>query len=169
MLCIQVSGSVALSLLLLFSLSLLPSSHFHTPTRWVDKLSPLVEGKVAAGLGLVETDGPYGGGCLQCKNHTHHHGVEDSVYWQTRLQTEFYNVMRSKGISVNAPDRYFGAGANKMMFYGDPTMVGRPRKMDLLLSRQMMFDNTFEWLSTQGWSLVPNEVRCCCCRCRCRW
>ena len=72
--------------------------------------------------------------------------VEDSVYWQTRLQTEFYNVMRSKGISVNAPDRYFGAGANKMMFYGDPTMVGRPRKMDLLLSRQMMFDNTFEWL-----------------------
>ena len=38
---------------------------------------------------------------------------------------------------TTAPDRYFGAGANKMMFYGDPTNFGRPRQMDLMLSRQV--------------------------------
>ena len=30
-------------------------------------------------------------------------------------------------------------GSNKMMFYADPTNYGKPRKMDLLLSRQMLF------------------------------
>jgi hypothetical protein len=27
--------------------------------------------------------------------------------------------------------------------------------MDLLLSRQMLYDSSFEWLTTQGWSFVP--------------
>ena len=31
----------------------------------------------------------------------------DSVYWQTRLQAEFYQKMRRLGIFVNAPDVYF--------------------------------------------------------------
>ena len=101
---------------------------------WVDHLVPLIGGKVADGLRLVETDGPYGGGACSATNHTHHKGLGDSVYWQTRLQAEFYQEMRALGVSVNAPDRYFNAGANKMMFYGDPTNFGRPRKMDLLLS-----------------------------------
>ena len=43
------------------------------------------------------------------------------------------------------------------MFYADPTNFGKPRKMDVLLARQMLFDATFEWLPTQGWSLVPIE------------
>ena len=37
--------------------------------------------------------------------------------------------MRSLGVFVNAPDVYFAAGANKMMFYGDPTNFGKPRRM----------------------------------------
>ena len=41
------------------------------------------------------------------------------------------------------------------MFYADPTNFGKPRKMDLLLSRQMVYDNTFEWIATQGWSFLP--------------
>ena len=58
---------------------------------------------------------------------------------------------------MNAPDNYFSAGANKMMFYGDPSQNRRARLIDLLLSRQMLFDGTYEWLSTQGWALVPIE------------
>jgi hypothetical protein len=42
-----------------------------------------------------------------------------------------------------------------MMFYGDPTQFGKPRKMDLLLSRQMIYDNSYEWITTQGWSFLP--------------
>jgi len=41
------------------------------------------------------------------------------------------------------------------MFYGDPTNFGKPRKMDLLLSRQMVFDSSYEWITTQGWSFIP--------------
>ena len=41
------------------------------------------------------------------------------------------------------------------MFYADPTNFGKPRRMDLLLSRQMVYDNTFEWIATQGWSFLP--------------
>ena len=142
-------------------------------SKWVDHLTPIIQSKVSGGgiqlhhndevaaivvgLGLIETDGPYGGAGCSATNHSHHHGLEDSVYWQTRLQSEFYMSMRAQGISVNAPDRYWSVGANKMMFYGDPTNYGSPRKMDLLLSRQMLFDATYEWLPTQGWSLVPLE------------
>lgn len=103
------------------------------------------------------------------------------------------------------PQVYFQHGSNKMMFYGDPTQFGKPRKMvrtltqnvalashfvlflsmindllprhardevqtrgycnqqygflsssqDLLLSRQMIYDNSFEWITTQGWSFLP--------------
>ena len=27
--------------------------------------------------------------------------------------------------------------------------------MDLLLSRQMIYDNSYEWITTQGWSFLP--------------
>ena len=48
-----------------------------------------------------------GGGLCGATNHSHHHGLLDSVYWQTRLQAEFYQKMRRLGIFVNAPDVYF--------------------------------------------------------------
>jgi hypothetical protein len=35
---------------------------------------------------MLETDGPYGGGSCASTNHSHHHGLEDSVYRQTQLQ-----------------------------------------------------------------------------------
>jgi hypothetical protein len=125
-------------------------------SKWLDYLDPLIEAKIAmAGLAMVETDGPYGGGLCSATNHTHHTSVFDSQYWQARLQSEFYQKMRRLGIFVNAPDVYFSQGANKMMFYGDPTNFGKPRQMDLLLSRQMLFDNSYEWITTQGWSFIP--------------
>ena len=139
-------------------------------SSWVDHLVPLVLGKVdKGGLRLVETDGPYGGAHCSATNHSHHTSLEDSMYWQTRLMTEFYQLMRERGVSVNAPDRYFNAGANKMMFYGDPTNFGRPRKMDLLLSRQMIFDNTcVEQQSTEtATQQQPTMMFCPCSLCVC--
>ena len=61
----------------------------------------------------------------------------------------------SQGIFVNAPDNYFAAGANKDMFYGDPSNSRRARLLDIVLLRQMLYDASFEWLTTQGWSFVP--------------
>ena len=51
--------------------------------------------------------------------------------------------MRERGMFINAPDIYFDQGANKMMFYGDPTNFGQPRRKDIMLSRQMLFDATY--------------------------
>ena len=41
------------------------------------------------------------------------------------------------------------------MVAGDPSQFGKPRKMDLLVSRQMIYDNSYEWVTTQGWSFLP--------------
>ena len=37
---------------------------------------------------MIEADGTYGGDILACasKNHEHHFGTNDSIYWQVRLQ-----------------------------------------------------------------------------------
>jgi hypothetical protein len=84
-------------------------------SKWLDYLDPLVEQKISeTGLDMIETDGPYGGGLCSATNHSHHHGLLDSQYWQTRLQAEFYHKMRRLGVFVNAPDVYFSQGANKM-------------------------------------------------------
>ena len=91
-------------------------------SKWLDYLDPLIEQKITVtGLSMIETDGPYGGGLCNGHNHTHHKGLLDSQYWQMRLQSEQYHKMRRLGVFVNAPDRYFQQGANKMMFYGERT------------------------------------------------
>ena len=38
----------------------------------------------------------YGGQLCAAENHTHHTGLLDSTYWQTRLQSEMYQVLRSQ-------------------------------------------------------------------------
>ena len=70
-------------------------------SEWNDYLAPLIRQKVDAGLRMIETDGPYGGGLCSATNHTHHRDVRDSRYWQTRLQNEFYVDMRERGVFVN--------------------------------------------------------------------
>ena len=124
-------------------------------SKWLNYLDPLVEAKIKdTGLSMVETDGPYGGGLCAAHNHTHHTSVLDSQYWQARLQSEFYQKMRALGVFVNAPDVYFAQGSNKMMFYGDPTSFGKPRKMDLLLShglsRRFMVKSVFPWVASRA-------------------
>jgi len=73
---------------------------------WYDKLHGLVQNFInVTGLAMLETDGPYGGGECHCTNHSHHHGVEDSVYRQTQLQNSFYGEMRALNVFINQPVR----------------------------------------------------------------
>ena len=66
---------------------------------WYDKLHQLIIHFINnTGLSMLETDGPYGGGSCASKNHSHHHGLEDSVYRQTQLQNAFYNEMRKLNV-----------------------------------------------------------------------
>lgn len=125
---------------------------------WADEL----EGKIlnlmnATGLTMLETDGPYGGAPCSASGHAHHRGFDDSIFFQTQLQSRFFRMLRAKGVYIHAPDSYLAAGANKIMNYADPAVFGRPRKEDMLLTRQMLYDSTFKWTPTQQWSFLPLE------------
>lgn len=62
---------------------------------WYDKLYGLVDHFInTTGLAMLETDGPYGGVPCAATDHAHHHGLEDSVYRQTELQSAFFHEMR---------------------------------------------------------------------------
>ena len=57
-------------------------------------------------LSIVLTDGPYGGGTCSSTNHSHHAGLQDSVYQQYRLQAGFYRKLFSEGKFIRQPDLY---------------------------------------------------------------
>ena len=65
------------------------------------------------GLSMYETDGPYGGRSCASTTHDHHFGEADSVYWQTRLQSELYVDLRKLNVFINQPDNYFYWGGSK--------------------------------------------------------
>ena len=65
------------------------------------------------GLSMVETDGPYPGYSCSSTKHSHHRNVDDSVYWQLKLQSEFYRVLREKEVYINQPDNYFYQGGSR--------------------------------------------------------
>ena len=95
------------------------------------------------GLSMVETDGPYGGYSCSSTSHRHHAGLGDSVYQQDRLQGEFYRTLRNRDIYINQPDTYFLQGGNKAGMGYDESQFSLARWVDLSISRQTIYDNTF--------------------------
>ena len=107
------------------------------------------------GLTMFETDGPFGGSPCASQNHSHHWDLEDSVYWQNRLQGEFFVNLKEYNIFFNAPDWYFHYGTNKIGMGYDENQFSLPRWQDLSISRQSMYDDTYNFIPTQGWMQVP--------------
>lgn len=64
-------------------------------------------------LTAIETDGPYGGYTCGSNDHKWHKDESDSVFWQNKLQGEFYGALREREIYVNQPDLYFFQGGSK--------------------------------------------------------
>ena len=123
---------------------------------WYDKLHSLVRNFIAeTGLSMLETDGPYGGGSCASTNHTHHHGLEDSVYRQTQLQNQFYAEMRNINVYVNQPDQYFFQGGQRTGMGYDENQYSLPRWRDLAISRMGLYDDLYAHLPTQGWMFLP--------------
>lgn len=69
------------------------------------------------GLIMVETDGPYGGYACSSTSHSHHTNHDDSIYWQNKLQGDFYRTLRTKTVYINQPDNYFYQGGSKTGWY----------------------------------------------------
>ena len=107
------------------------------------------------GLSMVETDGVYGGQSCASNTHTYHIGYEDSIYWQNRLQGQFYSDLRQHNVFINQPDNYFFQGGSKTGMGYNEFQFGTPRWIDLTIARQTIFDDTYYHLPTQGWMFVP--------------
>eukprot|EP00048_Salpingoeca_helianthica_P016197 m.230956 g.230956 ORF g.230956 m.230956 type:complete len:742 (-) comp18202_c0_seq1:20-2245(-) len=123
---------------------------------WYDKLFTLVNNFINfTGLSMLETDGPYGGTPCASTNHTHHLNLGDSVYWQTRKQSDFFGAMRRAGLYINQPDDYFFQGGSRTGMGYDESQYSLPRWHDLTISRMGMYDDLYAHLPTQGWMFLP--------------
>ncbi|ELU11029.1 hypothetical protein CAPTEDRAFT_218651 [Capitella teleta] len=107
------------------------------------------------GMTMIEADGPYPGYGCYSSNHSYHKGYQDSVYMQTKLQGQFFKVLHERGVYINQPDAYFFYGANKAVMGYKESQYALPRWQDLSVSRQGMFDDTFQFTPTIGWMIVP--------------
>ena len=108
-------------------------------------VSQLVHGFInATGLSMLETDGPYGGGKCSSVSHAHHHGLQDSIYRQTQLQSAFYHDMRRLNVYVNQPDNYFFQGGSRTGMGYDEQQYSLPRWRDLSISRMGTRLGTFK-------------------------
>ncbi len=65
------------------------------------------------GITMFETDGPSRENLCYSKDHLHHLDENDSVYWQTRLQSEQFKEWKESNVFINQPDEYFHSGGNK--------------------------------------------------------
>jgi hypothetical protein len=107
------------------------------------------------GCDLLEHDGSYPGDPCASEEHNGHEGLADSQYKQHRRITNFYRWCRSKGIYLNVPDYYFLSGSNKTGMGYRETNWSLPRAMQLIHSRQNIFDGTWTKSPSQGWMFVP--------------
>jgi len=109
----------------------------------------------ATGMDMVETDGPFHGDVCASKKHKHHSGLEDSQLKQWQACVNFYHECRKREIYINSPDWYYLNGSNKCGMGYRETNFSLPRWRQILISRQNIFDGTFEKTPSMGWMFVP--------------
>jgi hypothetical protein len=109
----------------------------------------------ATGMDMIETDGPYHGDVCASTTHKHHRGLEDSQWKQWQACVKFYHECRNRGIYINSPDWYYLNGSNKCGMGYRETNFSLPRWRQILISRQNIYDGTFEKTPSMGWMFVP--------------
>jgi hypothetical protein len=123
---------------------------------WLDKLTGMVQSFLnQTGLTALELDGPYAGGPCASQNHSHHDGLEDSIYVQTQKQNEFMRMLRAQGVYINQPDTYFYEGGNRDGMGYDENQYSLPRWHQLTISRAGIYDDLYRLLPSQSWMFVP--------------
>jgi hypothetical protein len=109
----------------------------------------------ATGMDMIETDGPYHGDKCSSTQHKYHRGLEDSQLRQWERCCGFYHECRKRGIFINTPDWYYLNGSNKCAMGYRETNFSLPRWRQVLISRQNIYDGTFEKTPSMGWMFVP--------------
>ena len=109
----------------------------------------------ATGIDIIETDGPYHGDICAAQTHEHHQGLADSQLRQWEACVRFYHECRKRGIYINSPDQYYLNGSNKCGMGYRETNFSLPRERQILISRQNIYDGTYEKTPSMGWMFVP--------------
>ncbi|UVI33173.1 hypothetical protein [Paenibacillus spongiae] len=107
------------------------------------------------GFDILEHDGSYPGDICDSTDHPGHHGRHDSQWKQWKRISGFYQWCRGQGIYLNVPDWYFLSGSNKAGMGYREVNFALPRDRQVLLSRQNIYDGTWEKAPSMGWMFVP--------------
>lgn len=107
------------------------------------------------GLKCFEHDGSYPGDVCASTSHSHHKGLNDSQWNQFYTNTELYHWMLSEGIYMNVPDFYFLNGSNKVGIGYREVNWSLPRDRQLIHTRQLNYNCTWERIPSSLWSFVP--------------
>merc|ERR1712228_731445 len=105
-------------------------------------------------MGFI-TDGPYPGFSCASTQHKYHDNLDDSVFRQTYIQSEWYLYYRNKGVYIHSPDAYYYFGINKNKYPYNEKTTTLPRWWDLTIYRQLMYDNSYNIPVTAGWMFLP--------------
>ena len=107
------------------------------------------------GLTCFEHDGSYPGNVCASTSHKYHKGLGDSQWNQFYTITELYHWMLSEGIYMNVPDFYFLNGSNKVGIGYREVNWSLPRDRQLVHTRQLNYDCTWDRIPSSLWSFVP--------------
>ena len=107
------------------------------------------------GMMCFEHDGSYPGDPCASTKHTYHRGLADSQWNQFYKVAELYKWMREQGIYMNVPDYYFLNGTSKVGIGYREVNWSLPRDRQLIHTRQLNYDCTWERLPSSLWSFVP--------------
>ena len=108
-----------------------------------------------SGFSLLEHDGSYPGDTCVSTAHPGHRGYEDSLWKQWRKITDFYAWCREQGVYLNVPDYYYLSGSNKSGMGYREVNWSLPRPMQVIHTRQNIYDGTWEKTPSMGWMFVP--------------
>lgn len=107
------------------------------------------------GMTCFEHDGSYPGDVCASTRHTHHRGLVDSQWNQFQKITDLYHWMCGRGIYLNVPDFYFLNGSTKTSIGYREVNWSLPRDRQLIHTRQLNYDCTWERIPSSLWSFVP--------------
>ena len=120
--------------------------------RYFQKLVDFFE---QTGFTLLEHDGPYPGDVDVTPRPPWQKGEEDSRWVQAQIANQFYRHCRKVGIYVNAPDYYYLNGTSKCGMGYREVNWSLPRAMQVIHTRQNIYDGSWYKTPSMGWMFVP--------------
>ena len=125
-------------------------------SRWgIDYFEHIERFITETGMTCLEHDGSYPGDVCASTSHPGHKGLDDSQWTQFWKVANFYRRMCQRGVYLNVPDFYLLNGSTKVGIGYKETNWSLPRDIQLMHTRQLNYDCTYERPQSACWSFVP--------------